>query len=88
MKTSAQIRKEFVENPFAWPGGYPIYAITDDGAAICRHCAESESESIDDAYPRDGWYLVALQINWNDCDLVCDNCLKPIESAYCDEVAA
>ena len=88
MKTSAEIREEFVKNPFAWPGGYPIFAITDDGGAICRHCAKTEAESIDSAYPGDGWHLIGLQINWEDCDLICDHCGKNIESAYCQEDAA
>jgi len=30
----------------------------------------------------DGWAVLAVDVNWEDEHLVCDNCGKPIEAAY------
>lgn len=79
--TPSQLAQSIIAEPYAFPGGYPKYAITDDGGALCRKCCESEQELIQFSYPKDGWYVVAIEINWED-DLYCDNCNGRIESAY------
>jgi hypothetical protein len=75
-------------NPYAWPGGYPTYFICDDGAALCHDCAGKERrlilQSVHDK-ARDGWRVVALDINYEDSALYCDHCSKQIESAYGDD---
>ena len=43
---SLRLADQLVREPYAWPGGYPMYAVTDDGGVICRFCAEEERESI------------------------------------------
>jgi len=70
--------------PFAWPGGYPLYAITNDGAALCRHCCQTERLSIATTTGNDGWNVVAQAVNWEDPDLLCDHCGSRIESAYAE----
>ena len=82
MKTPAELRKEIVKNPYAWPGGYPLFAITDDGGCLCAKCCEIEGECIDGSYTGDGWHIVALDVNWEDDSLYCDHCGSQIESAY------
>lgn len=72
----------------AWPGGYPLYLICSDGAALCFKCARKEVRNILEAIDRkdgSGWRVVACDINYEDCDLHCEHCSKPIESAYCTE---
>ena len=32
--------------PYAWPGGYPLYYVTTDGAALCADCMTKERASI------------------------------------------
>ena len=77
--------KQFIRQPYVWPGGYPLFAIMDDGGTICRHCAKENAKQIirstrDGA--RDSWQCEAVDVNWEDVDLYCDHCGKPIESAY------
>lgn len=77
--------KSFIRQPYAWPGGYPLYAITSDGAAICKHCAKTEYRQLltsTATKARDGWTIVAVDVNWEDAYLTCDRCSQPIESAY------
>jgi hypothetical protein len=85
MKAKTQAFKEFVRHPFAWPGGYPLFAIMDDGACICRECAKSEAKQIIRStrdHARDGWECIGVDVNWEDTDSYCAHCNKPIESAY------
>lgn len=74
--------------PFAWPGGYPRYAITRDGAAICRNCARTERSSIGTTTGHDGWCIAGLAINWEDPSLHCDHCSERIESSYGEDPTA
>jgi hypothetical protein len=69
---------------YAWPGSYPLYAITHDGGALCKHCCKSERSSIGTTTGSDGWGVVELAINWEDPDLYCDHCGNRIESAYAE----
>ena len=80
--TPGQLSQSTIAEPYAFPGGYPKYAITDDGGTLCKKCCESEQELIRLSFPRDGWYVVAIDINWEDSNLYCDNCNDRIESAY------
>ena len=80
-----KLRKELVDKPYAWPGGYPIFAITDDGGALCKTCCSTEAELIDHANDGDGWNVVALTINYEDNNLYCDHCSQQIEAAYNDD---
>ncbi|WP_316172868.1 hypothetical protein [Bradyrhizobium sp. SZCCHNRI2049] len=73
---------------YAWPGGYPLYFVTSDGAALSFDAAKAERrnilESIRDK-SSDGWRVVGCLINWEDSELVCDHTGKRIECAYADE---
>lgn len=80
--------KEFVRHPYAWPGGYPCYAVTTDGAALCDTCVRSEFRQIVWDHINKchtGWHIAGIHINYEDPDLYCDHCSKRIESAYADK---
>jgi hypothetical protein len=81
---SLRLADQLVREPYAWPGGYPMYAVTDDGGVICRFCAEEERESIALTDGRDGCCVVDLSVNWEDLELRCDCCGREIEAAYDD----
>ena len=81
---SLRLADQLVREPYAWPGGYPMYAVTDDGGVICRFCAEEEREPIALTDGRDGWCVVDLSVNWEDLELRCDCCGREIEAAYDD----
>ena len=77
--------KEAIRQPYAFPGGYPLHLITKDGACLCVECARVNFYNIVYSALRDindGWLVAGVSINWEDTDLICDNCAEPIQSAY------
>jgi hypothetical protein len=75
---AALVRKEWEK--YAWPGGYPLFYMTTDGGCLCPTCA---NENVDLTLTDDPqWGIKLVDINWEDKGLFCDNCQKPIESAY------
>jgi hypothetical protein len=78
-------------NAYAWPGGYPLFAITTDGAALCPACVTKERAQIfrsTHERSRDGWSIAGFDVNYEDAALYCDHCSKRIESAYAEDDAA
>lgn len=80
---------------WAWPGGYPVYAVMGDGGSLCPKCVKEElrtvvrathdhevTESLCSRYLDTAWVVAGAEVNWEDPDLTCDHCYKPIESAY------
>jgi len=71
--------------PYAWPAGYPLYFVTNDGAALSFNTAKKERRNILESIANnssDGWRIVALDINYEDTELFCDHSGERIESAY------
>jgi hypothetical protein len=85
--TCAQLKAALRHGPYAWPGGYPLYFHTDDGAALSfeavrdnlRLCLAAIQER-----SRDGWRVVGVAVNWEDSDLTCEQTGERIESAYAE----
>ncbi len=67
---------------FAWPGGYPMFYIADDGEALCPDCANDPKNPVHEGGDADGWRLEGYDINYEDAQLFCAHCNKRIESAY------
>lgn len=82
---SLRLADQLVREPYAWPGGYPLYARMDDGGVVCRHCVEGERESMALTNGHDGWCVVDLSVNWEDLELYCDCCGRAVEAAYGEE---
>jgi hypothetical protein len=82
---SLRLADRLSSSPYAWPGGYPLFGITDDCGALCRHCCQAERTSIATTTGSDGWCLVAVEVNWEDPALYCDHCGERIESAYAED---
>ena len=81
----SDFRKAVRKGSYAWPGGYPLYFLCEDGAALCCKCAKKERRNIIEsihANARDGWHVVGIDINYEDADLYCDQCNAHIKSAY------
>ncbi|MCF7994964.1 MAG: hypothetical protein K9L32_01980 [Chromatiaceae bacterium] len=75
---------------YAWPGGYPVYMLMGDGGVLCSTCVSREIRLIVDATRPNGsadqqWSCVAVDVNWEDPQLLCDHCGERIESAYADD---
>jgi hypothetical protein len=69
---------------YAWPGGYPIYYLMDDGETLCPTCMNDSTNPIHFDGQADGWRVEAPGINWEDTDMICCHCNRKIESAYGD----
>lgn len=71
-------------------GSYPKFWLTHDGATLsyqaCRDNAARIGRSIRDR-DRDGWRVVACDVNWEDPDMRCADTGERIESAYAEDTA-
>lgn len=77
--------KDYVRQPYAWPGGYPKALITADGACLCVDCVKKEwhlicAESFENT--NCGFRISGVDVNWENTELYCDHCGKWMESAY------
>lgn len=70
----------------AWPGGYPLYYLMQDGEAICPACVSSNRKLINEAFADHDpqWNVLGVDANWEDENMYCCHCNKKIESAYGD----
>ena len=69
----------------AWPGGYPIFYLTDDGECMCPQCVKDNLEQIKEStesQAQDGWQIVGHDINYEDQEMYCCNCYEKIDPAY------
>lgn len=85
---SRKLRDELIASPYVWPGGYPMFAVTSDGAALCHKCCQSEHKAIGFTYGTDGWAIDCLGVNCGYPSLYCDHCNNRIESAYAEDQAS
>ena len=87
--TIPQSVKNAIRNKYAWPGGYPLFIVCDDGAALCPDCAKKEYRQIAHDTVKNwrgtGRNAIGAEINWEDTSLYCDHCGNSIESAYSRE---
>ena len=58
---------------YAWPGGYPLFYLEQDNSIICPQCANKGEQQTT---------IVAVDANYEDTELYCDNCNNRIEAAY------
>lgn len=91
MKNKKFTSEDFIEalknGEFAWPGGYQMYFIVDDGEALSFEAAEENKDLIIDAIndnDNNGWRVVGVDVNWEDDNLYCAHTNKKIPSAYGD----
>lgn len=80
--SSLELRRA-IRSKYAWPGGYPMFGITADGGCLCMECMRKEYVYIAQARRANdrwcGWMVVAVDINYEDTDLLCDHCGEQIE---------
>lgn len=85
IKNVSDFRAAIRNGAYAWPGGYPLYFITFDGAALSFEAAKANKRLIIESIARhinDGWQIIGMDVNWEDKELVCDHTNQPIECAY------
>ena len=88
IENGRQLRATLRAGKFTFPGCYPLYLATSDGAALCFDCARANlreiTEEIRGNYST-GWRVVASGVNWEDGALHCDHCGHQIPAAYGDD---
>ena len=92
IETISDFRKAFRSGKWMWPGGYPCYFLLSDGESLSFEAAKTERRRLLEAladyqkhgYECSGWRPVAIDVNWEDGDMVCAHTGKRIESAYTD----
>lgn len=67
---------------YAWPGGYPLVYIVDDGETLCPACVNDPSTPVHESGIQDGWRLEGLQVHWEGPPEICAHCGATVESAY------
>lgn len=68
-----------------WPGFYPLFLLTSDGAALSFESARENFRALVWSIrhrANDGWRVVGCDVNFEDNDLVCAHSGEKIESAY------
>jgi hypothetical protein len=79
--------KNAIRNPYAWPGGYPVYVIMSDGEMLCPKCARAEYKQIvrdTKTTDRGCWTAAGADVYWEGADQHCAHCNEPLPSAYGD----
>ena len=77
--------KRAIREPFAWPGGYPVYTVMADGELMCPDCAkENFRQIVAETYSRSnsGWRAAGAGVKWEGDDEQCCHCGKALQSAY------
>lgn len=80
-----QAVREFIRQPYAWPGGYPLVLVLSDGETLCATCARAEYRQISNATRhnlRDGWRAAGVEVHWEGEPEICAHCGRETESAY------
>jgi hypothetical protein len=89
IETISDFRAAIRSGPYAWPGGYPLYFVTSDGAALSFKAAKAERRQILEALRNNdrssGWHVCGMDINWENSSLYCDHTNERIESAYAED---
>lgn len=83
----SEFRSAVRQGKYAWPGGYPLHFVCNDGGILCCKCVKVERRNIIESIARksgDGWRVVGIDVNWEDPHMECEHCGDKIESAYAD----
>lgn len=79
--------KKAIRNPYAWPGGYPVYTLLSDGELLCPECArQNYSEIVSDTKGgiNGRWSASGSMILWEGIEY-CAHCYKKLDSAYSND---
>lgn len=89
--TTKHLKNQLRAGDVAWPGGYPLFFITDDCQALSFEAVRDNLKSVIHSMRHqinDGWRIIGCEANWEDASLFCAHTSKRIESAYAEEEVA
>ena len=82
------IKARLREGPWAWPGGYPVAFLAENGDVVSWEAVRASWRDVARAHirsaPWDEWALACEFIHWEGPAYVCAVTGKPIPSAYGD----
>ena len=85
---SRTLKEHIRHGKYAWPGGYPVYFLTDDGEVLSYDAVKENYRQVLSAVKNNdnnGWKVIAADVNWEDGFLYCSHTGNKIESAYGEE---
>ncbi len=88
IKTTQELKSTLRCGQYTYPGCYPLFFITRDGAALSFESVREELRSVlasIKSKSNDGWRVVACEVNYEDGSLYCEHSGKRIEAAYVEE---
>jgi hypothetical protein len=88
--TLLEVKTALRNGTSAWPGGYPLFFVTHDGAALSFAAVRAEWRNVvqdhlwtkQPGFRGTGWLLEAVDVNYEDPELFCDYTGERIPSAY------
>ncbi|USN14388.1 hypothetical protein KABACHOK_05750 [Brevundimonas phage vB_BpoS-Kabachok] len=87
IKALQQVKAALRAGPFTDLGGYPLYFVTRDGAALSFDAVQQQFAQVCYDHLNDcstGWRIDGAQINYENADLFCDHTGQRIPSAYAE----
>ena len=85
---TANICRDIVVEPYAWPGGYAKLAVMTDGGVLCPGCVAENYDSVYrstmhniDVCHNDGWGIAGIALVEEICDeetTFCDHCGRDV----------
>lgn len=87
INNTTELKEMLRQGQYAWPGGYPLFFIMSDGSPLSFEAVRENFRLCVDALKRhldDGWRVAAVEINYEEPDLLCAHTGKPIDCAYRD----
>lgn len=87
MESLAHVKATLRAGRFTSLGGYPLYFITSDGAALSFKAVREEWPQVCWSWLHmadDGWRVVGCDVNYEDAELYCAHTNDRIESAYAE----
>ena len=88
IETISDFRRAMRHGPYTFPGCYPTYFVTADGAALSFAAVRAERRNILQSLAWDdtlsGWRVIGMEVNLDDANLTCAHTGERIPSAYAD----
>lgn len=85
--TCAELKAALRNGEYAWPGGYPLYFVCSDGAALSFDAVRQNLREVFEAiqtHDGSGWDVTGCAVNYEDGELFCDHTGARIPSAYAE----
>lgn len=87
IKSGQDLRATLRHGDYTFPGCYPLYFVTSDGAALSFGSVRENLRAVLWSIrhkANDGWQVIGCNVNYEDGELVCEHSGERIPSAYAE----